>query len=319
MDVTAPKSVRARRLRAALAWAGAFLAVVVAGVGLLFWLQPLACFEQLGRAALRAAGFRVVQVAAPRGPLTYFAAGQGPVLVLLHGANDQAGAWARVAGPLSAGRRVLIPDLPGHGRSAPRSGALGVSDLLDGVEALLDAEAASQPATLVGNSLGGFLALLEAEQRPARVAHVVLVNGAAVKEGGGSIDLLPRTRDEARRTLQRLTAPGAPRAPDFVLDDLVRRAPASPLARLLRSRTEAWSLDDKLGDLRVPVSLLWGDADGLLPLEYAERVQAVLPAARLTVLPRCGHVPQRECPQRLLAALDDALRDPPRAPAQGGP
>lgn len=306
-----------RRLRRVLVWSAALVVAGLAVVGLLFRLRPLALFELLGRAGLRASGFRALHVAAPRGALTYFAAGRGPVLVLLHGANDQAGAWVRVARPLAMGRRVLIPDLPGHGRSAPFDGPLDVGDLVDGLDALLDAEARAQRVTLLGNSLGGFVALSEAQRRPERVAHVVLVNGAAVTEGGGSVELLPRTRAEARQAIEKLTAPGAPRVPDFVLDDLVRRAPLSPLARLMRSPVRDFALDDRLAELRVPVSLIWGQADQLLPPAYAERVRARLPVARLTLLPDCGHVPQRECPERLLAALEAALREPPRPPEAG--
>lgn len=299
-----------------LVWTAALVIAALAALGLLFRLRPLASFELLGRAGLRAAGFHAAQIASPRGSLTYFAAGQGPVLVLLHGANDQAGAWARVARPLATGRRVLIPDLPGHGGSAPFDGPLDVGDLVAGLEALLEAEARGQPVTLAGNSLGGFLALVEARRRPERVAHVVLVNGAALT-GGGSVELLPRTREEAREAMEKLTAPGAPRVPDFVLDDLVRRAPGSPLARLMRSPVSEWLIDDQLHELRVPVSLIWGQADQLLPPAYAERVRAGLPVARLTLLPDCGHMPQRECPGRLLAALETALREPPRLPEAG--
>lgn len=314
MTTAAPRRRRRILIRGA---ALAVLGLVAAGVA--FRMHPLFVFEHLGRAGLRASGFAVAQVHTPRGPLTYFAAGQGPVVVLLHGANDQAGAWAHVARALRAGRRVLIPDLPGHGGSAPSDGPLGIGDLVAGVEALLDAELGGGRATLVGNSLGGFVALVEAQRRPAAVQHVVLVNGAAVTHGGGAVELLPRTRDEARRALAQLTRPDAPPVPDFVLDDLVRRAPTSPLARLLRSPVGEWSLDQRLHEVRVPVSLIWGDADRLLPLSYAERVRAALPVAQLTRLPECGHVPQRECPQRLLAALEAALREPPRARAAERP
>lgn len=314
--MTSAKPARSS-LRRALVWSAALALVALAVLGLLFRLRPLASFERLGRAGLRASGFRARQIAGPRGALTYFAAGQGPVLVLLHGANDQAGAWVRVARPLARGRRVLIPDLPGHGHSAPVEGPLDVGDLVAGLEVLLDAEARGERVTLVGNSLGGFLALVEAQRRPERVAHALLVNGAALTEGGGSVELLPRTRAEARQSIDKLVAPGSPRVPDFMLDDLVRRAPASPLARLLRSPADAWRLDDRLAELRVPVSLIWGQADQLLPPAYAERVRAGLPVARLTLLPDCGHVPQRECPERLLAALEAALREPPRPPEAG--
>ncbi len=297
------------RWRRRLAWGVLLAGVLAAAASALFVARPMAVFAWLGRAGLRSAGFERRQVAGPRGPLTYFLAGQGPTLVLLHGANDQAGAWARVAPTLARAHRVLIPDLPGHGDSQPEAGPLAVTDLLAGVEALLAAEGAGQPVTLVGNSLGGFLALLEAHRHPERVNHVLLVNGAAVTAGGGQVDLLPKTREEARRALAKLTAPGTPAPPSFVLDDLVRRGPGSPLARLLQS--PVLGLDGRLGEVRVPVTLLWGESDQLLPASYAETLRSELPAARLVLLRSCGHMPQRECPALLMGEMEAALRQPP--------
>lgn len=309
--MSAPESRAARFGRRLLALVGLLVAALVAA-GIAFRLRPLAGFELLGRASLRASGFRAGEVAGPRGRLHFFHSGRGPLLVLLHGANDQAGAFARVAGELARERRVLIPDLPGHGASAPADGPLAVADLLAGLDALLDHELpAGERATLAGNSLGGFVALLEAWRRPERVAQVVLINGAALTGGGGEVALLPRTRAEARVALEQLIDPGAPAVPDFVLDDLVRRAPASPLARLMAAPRGDLLLDGRLGEVRVPVSLVWGESDRLLPWSYAERVASELPRARLARLPRCGHVPMRECPAALLQALERELRAPP--------
>jgi pimeloyl-ACP methyl ester carboxylesterase len=73
-------------------------------------------------------------------------------------------------------------------------------------------------------------------------------------------------------------------------------------------------LDGRLGEVTVPVDLVWGESDGLIPLAYAERMKDQLPRARLTVIEKCGHVPGAECPERLLAALKDVLAaDPPAA------
>lgn len=291
------------------------VALFAVGAAVSFYRSPLRSFERLGRVGLRAAGLERAEAKGPRGRLVYFRGGRGPAVVLLHGANDQAGAWVRVARPLARGHRLLVLDLPGHGESEPGTGPLSVADLLGGVEALLLAEAGGGKATLVGNSLGGVLALFEAHRHPERVAQVVLVNGAAIRGDGPAIaiSLLPKTRGEARTAMEALTGPGAPRVPDFVLDDLVRRAPGSPLERLLRSPDAAHTLDGKLGEVRAPVTLLWGDADRLMPPSYAERVQRELPAARLRLIPGCGHAPQRECPEKLLPLLEEALERPPQA------
>lgn len=296
-----------------LLWGLVALALLLAAAAVFFWKRPLSVFEAMGRFGLRAAGFTRLTLDTPRGPLAYWRGGQGDTVILLHGANDYAGAWAKVAGPLAASHRVVVPDLPGHGYSAPASGALSFDDILAGVERLVEAEPGDGRVTLVGNSMGGLLALLFARKHPDRVRGVVLVNGAALSGDAKGINLLPRTREEARRATQALTGPGAPPVPGFILDDLVRRAPLSPLARLLRSDAAGSSLDGHLGEIQAPATLLWGEADQLLPPEYARRVAQELPNARLTLIPGCGHLPQRECSAKLLPLLREALSPVPRA------
>jgi 3-oxoadipate enol-lactonase len=292
------------------------LVLLALGAVAAFWRYPIATLVAQERWALRRAGFERASVAAQAGPVTYFRAGSGPLVVLIHGANDTAGSWSRVAGGLAARHRVVVPDLPGHGASAPASGPLAVGDLLGGLEAVLLAEAGGQPAALVGNSLGGFLGLVLATRHADLVARVVLVNGAALREEHpeAAALLLPRTREEARKAFAAILAPSAAPVPGFVLDDLVRRAPRSPLARLMAApaaTVDAHALEGRLASLGVPVALIWGEADRILPPDYARRVQAAIPGSRLTMLPDCGHVPQRECPGPLAAALDVALAAAP--------
>jgi pimeloyl-ACP methyl ester carboxylesterase len=306
--MSAPGAPSRRRRRIVLGVTGFVVGLVVLAAGS-FVLRPFFWLERLGKARLRWDGLRRAQVQGPRGRVVYRQGGTGPVLVLVHGANDQCGAWALVAGRLAASRRLVLPDLPGHGDSDPRDGPLGIGDLLAGVEAVIEAAAPGARLSLVGNSLGGYLALLYAERHPGRVDRVVLLNGAAIRaQPGVAVSLLPRTREEARATMDALTAPESPRVPAFILDDLVRRGPTSPLARLLAIPIEdRYVLDERLSGMATPVSLLWGEADRYMPVSYAETVRARLPSARLEVLPGCGHVPQRECPDRLLPALERAL------------
>jgi pimeloyl-ACP methyl ester carboxylesterase len=304
---------RGRRLAIVATLAGVLAAA--AGATLAVVLRPLAVFESMERLGLRWAGLERRETPGPRGPQVYWRGGDGPPVVFLHGANDQAGAWVRIVRPVMRGHRVVLIDLAGHGDSAPADGPLAAGDLVAGVEAVMDAEVVGAPATLVGNSLGGWLALVYARAHPERVSHVVLVNGAAVRGDGteAQVNLLPRTREEARQAIAATMSPASPPVPGFVLDDLVRRGPQSPLARLEAAPVpDALALDGHLGELRVPVTLIWGADDRVLPLAYAERVAAALPAARVMRLERCGHVPQRECPGALGAALAQALASPPK-------
>jgi pimeloyl-ACP methyl ester carboxylesterase len=285
---------------------------LAAAIGVSVWRAPMRTAEIAGRLALRAAGFEAARAEARRGPVHYFRGGSGPLLVLVHGANDQAGTWARVAPAFTATHRVVIPDLAGHGDSAPADGPLLMADLVDGLEAVLRAEGGGR-VVLAGNSLGGFLSLVHADRHPADVAKVVAINGAIMRGGNEEAArlLLPQTRNDARRVMEALVSPRSPRVPDFVLDDLVSRAPRSPLSRLTsspQSTIEEWLLDDRLAGIRTPVALIWGADDRLIPVRYAEQAQRRLPNATLEVIPACGHVPQRECPAALLPHLQAAIR-----------
>jgi pimeloyl-ACP methyl ester carboxylesterase len=304
-------TTRARVLVVALALG--LVGFVVASVAAVA-LRPLAVFETFERLRLRTNHLKRLEAGGPRGPVVYWAGGAGPAVFFLHGVNDQAGTWVRVIAPLLDQHRVVLLDLAGHGASAPADGPLSVKDLLDGVETVVAAESREGRVTLVGNSLGGWLALLYADRHPDRVRQVVLVNGAAVKDDGSGrkVNLLPRNRQEAAQALQATMSPASAPVPGFVMDDLVRRAPGSPLARLMASPTaDEFLIDARLGGLRMPVTLIWGEDDQLLPVAYAKKVAAALPLAELVVLPRCGHIPQRECPDQLLPALDRALRASP--------
>jgi pimeloyl-ACP methyl ester carboxylesterase len=288
------------------------LAVIVAGIWMAWMLRyrPLTVFAWQTRFALRSAGLHKVRVGAPVGPQAAFVGGRGPTVVLLHGAGDNAGTWFRVAGELIKDHTLIVPDLAGHGDSAPRSGPIEVSQVIGGVEGVLAGLAPGQKVALVGNSLGGWVAMVLAHRQPERVAICVCIDGGAIKGSNERARVLPKTRAEARESVAQTRDPASAPVPDFVLDDIVRHAREGPLARFAAtsSTMEAYVLDDtQLRQLTVPVRLIWGSSDRLLPLDYAQRMLAELPSASLVTLERCGHVPQVECPQQLLPALKQAL------------
>lgn len=292
--------------------------LVLAIGGWYVWKRPLSVFAWFNRRALARAGLVETQVPSPVGPQNVWTGGQGPTLVLLHGAGDQAGTWANVVAALAPRYRLVIPDLAGHGGSAPASGPLGVDQVLRGVEADL-AAGPQDPAIIVGNSLGAWVALLYAVDHPDRVARLILVNGGALRGDRPEVSLTPRTREEAARVMAELTDAASPRVPGFVLDDVVRQGQSGPLARLTQTAAEMekFLLDGRLGEVRVPVDLLWGESDRLFPVGYAQRMMAQLPASRLTTIQGCGHVPQQECPSRFQASLLDILQQtPPLLPAK---
>ena len=288
------------------------VAVVAAG-GWVAWMvryRPLTVFAWQTRAALRTAGLRKVHVAAPAGEQTVFVGGHGPVVMLLHGAGDNAGTWFKMVPQLVGSHTLVVPDLAGHGGSAPRRGPIGLAEVLGAVEAELTALAPGEPVVLVGNSLGAWIAMLVAQRHPDRVAALVCIDGGAMRGNNLAARILPRDRREARESVAETRDPGSPPIPGFVLDDIVRQARVGPLARFAATAATMGGFvldEDQLRAVRTPVRLIWGASDRLMPLDYARRLQAALPDATLVTLDRCGHVPQIECPDALAAALRQAV------------
>lgn len=278
--------------------------------------SPMDLFIVFSRTQLSMNGFVRHQGTFAGRTLTWWEKGEPmegePAIVFIHGVSDQAGTWFRVAPALAQEHHVLLVDLPGHGESEPAEGPLPMTTVMEGFDAWLAAEAVREghpPPVLIGNSMGAWVALLASLHHPERVGRIVAVNGGGLHSDTGDLTLLPKTREEARKVMEALRDPSNPATPDVVLDDLVRRGPTSQTARMFEANDDLEShvLDDRLGEIQAPVDLLWGESDRYLGTGYARRLLEGLPRARLTVVPKCGHLPQAECPERFAPMLGEIL------------
>jgi len=292
-------------LDSVLLLAGAAVIAVLVCLIVFYW-RPLATTFWLRRRELRKADFRKTELPTTVGEQVVLYGGAGPLLVLLHGAGDQAGTWYRVAPELMRHFELVIPDLAGHGESEPTTGALSLGTLLAALEQILDASPwQGRSMVIVGNSLGAWMAMLYAQKQPKRVTRVILIDGGPIK-GTSEIGIMPKNREEARKAIDAILDPSTPRRPNFVLDDLVRVSNTGPISRLFAAGEEDMSnylLEDELASFPLPVDLVWGASDRLVPLGYAKKLQSQLPHCTLSVLERCGHAPQLECPHKLILVL----------------
>ena len=248
-------------------------------------------------------------VEGPLGPITIFEGGEGPLLVFLHGFMDQSGGWHFALVPLLDEHRVIAIDLPGHGESAPEDGDLDLWDMVAAVDAVIAARAQGERPVIVGNSMGGWTALTWAHQHPGAAERVVLLNAAGMRHPIDRDLLIPTSRDAVRAKNTALLGPEHDMdLPGFLLDQLSDRMNTPAYQRLYDNLTDGEHyMDPWLAEHTEPVELIWGTDDGFFPLDYAQRLDAALPASRLHTLEHCGHAPQITCPDELAATLTEVL------------
>jgi pimeloyl-ACP methyl ester carboxylesterase len=248
----------------------------------------------------------------PQGRLRWAARGRrdAPPLLVLHGMGDTLGGWAQAALPLLARYRVHLLDLPGHGLSeAPRD--YHFPTLLAAVAAY--ARTLQRP-TLLGHSLGGWLAVRLAADPSIDAASLVLVNPAGMLPAPALWEpflalVQPKNlageagKEAARRYLE--AAFHAPPPLLALFPGEVLRAMSSPaIAAILGGLgAEDFLRPEELRGLRLPVRLVWGESDHLLPLGTLAFFRENLPAHRFSPIPFAGHLPHLEAPLRLARAV----------------
>ncbi|AKT43051.1 alpha/beta fold hydrolase [Chondromyces crocatus] len=291
-------------------------------------LIPLA--ERLTRRALTARGIRsrFVETSAGRQHM-YDAPGEGPLppLVVIHGISSSAAGFAPVVTRLQRrARRVLVPELPGHGFSWEPRAPLTVETLMDAMTGLLDKEL-TEPAIVCGNSLGGAVALRYALERPERVRGLVLTSPAgAIMEAAEMESLLAgfrmRSRADGVAFLERLNG-RRPWYLPLLAPDIVRQFSRDVIVNLTDAiRPEHNFTPDQLATLQMPILMLWGRGDRLLPASSLAYFRQHLPRhARIEEPADMGHCPHLDNPAKLAATItrfaEDLVRTPsPPIPSQ---
>lgn len=259
----------------------------------------------------------------------YVVAGQGPPIVLLHGVGDGAYTWQWAMRSLSRRNRVYAVSFPGFGNSAKPDVSYSPDFFADFTLAFLDAMNIERPM-LVGNSLGGLVAMLLALRYPERLAALTLTSSAGLGR-------------EISMTLRLLTIPGfgpflaswhktsigayqwafftswllfahpleAPRAWTASLRQMAHMpgyleatvATVKSGSTILGQR-KRWIVLDQLNQLELPTLVLWGDRDRVVPAHQGRAAASRLPAGKFEVFSDCGHLPHIEATQSFVHAVD---------------
>ncbi len=250
--------------------------------------------------------------------INYFEAGQGPPIILLHGFGGCSYSWRYLAPALARDHRVFSIDLKGYGLSAkPEDGKYAVSDQADIVTAFIRSQDLHD-LVIMGHSMGGGVTLMTylkvREDQPARVKSLVLIDSAGYPQkmpwfiwlakapvlgsvGGKAVSprfaaymvlrkcyyYKDRITDEQIDTYAYYgSLPGAREA---VVQTAKQIVPADIDALIARYRT-----------INVPVLVIWGEEDEVVPLSVGKNFKRDIPNSELVILPKCGHMPPEEEP-----------------------
>jgi len=246
----------------------------------------------------------------------YVDAGTGSPVILLHGLADDIGVWESVMPALAAKHRVIALDQIGFGRSDKPLLDYRVATFVDFLDRLLD-ELKIDHASLVGNSLGGWIAADFALAHPERIDRLVLCDAAGYAALGKNMNartlsaLRLASRDDIRYLgpltfhdkrfyedvdlafKQRVTA-GDGYTIDRVVDSIIRNEDV---------------LDGRLGAIRKPTLIVWGHEDKVIPLNFAERFHKEIANSQLRIIDNCGHMPHVECPDEFTRIVLEFLSD----------
>ena len=263
----------------------------------------------------------------------YRIAGSGPALLLIHGVGDNSTTWNTVQAKLAQRFTVIAPDLLGHGQSDKPRADYSVAAYANGMRDLLSVLEIDK-VTVVGHSLGGGVAMQFAYQFPQLVERLIMVGAGGVTKdvnvalrfaslpmGGEALALLRlpgvlpaiQFAGKVAGTVLGSTRIGRD-LPDVlrILRDLPEPTASAAFTRTLRAVVD-WRgqvvtmLDRCYLTESVPVQLIWGEQDAVIPVSHALMAHSAMPGSRLEIFKRSGHFPFHDDPDRFVEVVEQFI------------
>lgn len=249
--------------------------------------RPMDVVFGVARLLLKAQGTHEATCEAGDLPMRYLHAGRrGDPVVLIHGLGAAAAAWVTLIPMLSREFQVYAPDMPGFGCTPLAPGKQCITTHVAYLRHFLDTLGYSQ-VTLVGQSLGGWIATRYAAEHPTRVKRLYLLNSAGLMREGMFSPYAP-DRDSARTYVQRMLSYHGP-VPTFLLDAIVKASREPAYAEFIANYDRAEEVDEILAQISAPTTIVWGTEDRIFPLCCAYDFQAGIPNSRLVLAPGVSH------------------------------
>jgi pimeloyl-ACP methyl ester carboxylesterase len=250
-----------------------------------------------------------------------------PPVVLLHGLNDSYRTWKDVAAALAMDRRVLVPDLPGHGLSARPDASYELRWYARVMAAWLEAMHLDA-VDVVGHSFGGGVAQVMLLECGKRIRRLVLVSSGGlgreiaivlrlasiprVVERFGQPFMGPGTRLALKATGDMISKDERARLVAMNAQNGSARAFARTVRDIIDWRGQRHSFFKRANEVsQLPsIAVFWGARDAVIPASHAKALADYVEGIRVTLFNQCGHYPHHECPDAFIATLRDFLDDP---------
>ncbi len=225
-----------------------------------------------------------------------------PTVILLHGLGGSLGNWQTTTGPLSQSYHVIALDQVGFGKSDKPFLKYRAATYVDFLDKFMS-ELKIEKASLVGNSMGGWVAGLMAIKYPNRVEKIVLADAAGIVPANYSeadvYQLNNSTRDEIRANMKKIFATPAFQNNEALVDQFMTLRVMTNDGNTINSLIESIKrkedfLNTRLGEIKKPTLIIWGKQDGLLPVADATTFNKGIVGSELIVFDACGHAPQFE-------------------------
>ena len=240
--------------------------------------------------------------------LAYERRGKGTPLVLLHGYPLDHHLWDEVVPLLEDTFDLIVPDLRGFGESITVDSPYTMEDYAADIAALLD-QLGIRKTAIAGHSMGGYVALAFARLYPERVSGLGLVSSQVLADAPDRREgRYKSAADVAQNGIASVVATMTPKftaneaLQGFARTSMERQAPAAYIGAL-KAMAERSDSTPLLSSLNVPVVVIHGDADALIPVDRAREVKAALPQADLVEISGAGHMPMMEAKEKTAEAL----------------
>jgi pimeloyl-ACP methyl ester carboxylesterase len=262
--------------------------------------------------------------------INYYEAGQGPPIILLHGFGGCSYSWRFLAPALAEDHRVFTLDLKGYGLSdKPEDGKYAVSDQADMVAAFIRSQDLHD-LVIMGHSMGGGVTLMTylklREDHPERIKRLVLIDSAGYPQKMPWfiwLAKLPGVGTVGGKVISPWFATYMVLRKCYYYDDKItdeqidtyayygslpgsREAVVQTAKQIVPDDIDA--LINQYKTISVPVLIIWGEEDKVVPLEVGKQFKRDIPNSQLVILPKCGHMPPEEEPGETTRVIKEFLK-----------